>query len=287
MNARCLSYYTGLLILNTLKIELDTSLLETEAVVKAPSAIGPLAPMSFYYIHLHQQCDSLLLMGGIGVEHCSRPSYRNPNYHPWANKKVLPASFVHGTALTVSCWNERFESFRSTTNVASETLHCVNGNWFNTLNTAELGKFTCQPCVMVGGDGYSKYAKRNEQELYFFSRLAMRVFTELGSVVETSAAAHKFCLKKAASGSGMMLENSQQCPEILAIQLMGNAEIQERMMKLLKDGAMAPVWDGSGHVKLKAAGGERDHVLFWLATESSKPRTCCCQPVLTVVPSFL
>ena len=236
VNARCLSYYTGLLILNTLKIELDTSLLETEAVVKAPSAIGPLAPMSFYYIHLHQQCDSLLLMGGIGVEHCSRPSYRNPNYHPWANKKVLPASFVHGTALTVSCWNERFESFRSTTNVASETLHCVNGNWFNTLNTAELGKFTCQPCVMVGGDGYSKYAKRNEQELYFFSRLAMRVFTELGSVVETSAAAHKFCLKKAASGSGMMLENSQQCPEILAIQLMGNAEIQERMMKLLKDG---------------------------------------------------
>jgi len=221
-------------------------------------------------------------MGGIGVEHCSRPSYRNPNYHPWANKKVLPASFVHGTALTVSCWNERFESFRSTMNVGSETLHCVNGNWFNTLNTAELGKFTCQPCVMVGGDGYSKYAKRKEQELYFFSRLAMRVFTELGSVVETSAAAHKFCLKKAASGSGMMLENSQQCPEILAIQLMGNAEIQERMMKLLKDGAMAPVWDGSGHVKLKAAGGERDHVLFWLATESSKPRTCCCQPVLTL-----
>ncbi|CAJ1346712.1 unnamed protein product, partial [Effrenium voratum] len=75
-------------------------------------------------------------------------------------------------------------------------------------------------------------------ELYFFSRLAMRVYTELGSIVETAAAAHKFCLKKKPGSSHeMMLENSQECPEILAIQTAGSSEIQERMMMLLDDGA--------------------------------------------------
>ncbi|CAJ1455722.1 unnamed protein product [Effrenium voratum] len=66
----------------------------------------------------------------------------------------------------------------------------------------------------------------------------MRVYTELGSIVETAAAAHKFCLKKKPGSSHeMMLENSQECPEILAIQTAGSSEIQERMMMLLDDGA--------------------------------------------------
>ena len=207
---RCAILNSAALVMSELKIQLqpETNLLETPVVENR--AVGHLAPLSFYYMHLHQQCDSLLLMGGVGVEHCTRPTYRNPNYHPWDKKKVLPVSFVHGSQLTVSCWKERFESFRSTVKVPSETLHCVNGDWFNMVQTPELGKFTCQPCVQVAGSGYAKYLKRNEQELYFYSKMAMRVYTELGSVVETSAAAHKFCLKKdKTSSTGMMLQNEQ------------------------------------------------------------------------------
>ena len=213
---RCAILTTAATVLSELKIQLqpDTNLLETP--VTENRAIGHLAPLSFYYMHLHQQCDSLLLMGGVGVEHCSRPSYRNPNYHPWDKKKVLPKSFVHGSELTVSCWKERFESFRAQVKIPSETLHCVNGDWFNSAQTPELGKFTCEPCVTVAGSGYSKHVKRNEQELYFYSKMAMRVYTELGSVVETSAAAHKFCLKKdKTSSSGMMLQNEQATAGLL------------------------------------------------------------------------
>eukprot|EP00435_Cladocopium_sp_Y103_P034010 s209_g8.t1 len=147
---RCAILSTAAMVLSELKIALqpETNLLETP--VTENRAIGHLAPLSFYYMHLHQQCDSLLLMGG---------------------------------------------------------------------------------------SGYSKHVKRNEQELYFYSKMAMRVYTELGSVVETSAAAHKFCLKKdKTSSTGMMLQNEQECPEILAIQLAGSSEIQERMMLLLKEG---------------------------------------------------
>lgn len=54
-------------------------------------------------------------------------------------------------------------------------------------------------------------ADLSHQELYFFSRMAVRVYTELGSVVETSAAAHKFCLKKHKTlAHSMMLENEQE-----------------------------------------------------------------------------
>ena len=208
---QCAVLRVSVLTLSELKIQLqpETDLLQTP-VVENSRKIGHLAPLSFYYMHLHQQCDSLLLMGGVGVEHCARPSYRNPNYHPWDKKKVLPVSFVHGSQLKASCWKERFESFRSTVKVPSETLQCVNGDWFNSVQAPELGKFTCEPCVHVAGSGYSKLVKHNEQELYYYSRLAMRVYTELGSVIETSAAAHKFCLKKdTKSTSGMILENEQ------------------------------------------------------------------------------
>ena len=44
--------------------------------------------------------------------------------------------------------------------------------------------------------GYAKYANRNQQELYYFSRMAMRVYTELGALAATSGAAQKYCLAK-------------------------------------------------------------------------------------------
>ncbi|CAJ1404124.1 unnamed protein product [Effrenium voratum] len=239
ITARCVDLRTAMMIISSLKIELQqTGLLQTDTPVLEARQVGRLAPLSFHYAHLHQQCDSLLLMGGLGVQHCARPSYRIPASHAWEGKRPLPVSFVHGSQLTASCWTERFQSFRAALKESHETLHCVNGDWYNTLQGPELTSFACAPCVNVAGTGYSQYAKRNEQELYFFSRLAMRVYTELGSIVETAAAAHKFCLKKKPGSSHeMMLENSQECPEILAIQTAGSSEIQERMMMLLDDGA--------------------------------------------------
>lgn len=167
VTARCAVLATAVLVLSELKIELAaTSLMETP-VLETKRKRGQLAPLSFHYMHLHQQCDALLLMGGIGVEHCSRPNYRIPNYNPWENKKVMPKSFIHGSEVTVSCWKERFESFRANVKTRKETLHCVNGDWFNSLNTKELGHFSCEPCVVVGGDGYAKYDKRNAARMAF------------------------------------------------------------------------------------------------------------------------
>ena len=108
----------------SLKIELQqTGLLQTDTPVLEARQVGRLAPLSFHYAHLHQQCDSLLLpggtclvnlvvdveivvypqnpvaavdcrvtaellvsprlMGGLGVQHCARPSYRIPASHAW------------------------------------------------------------------------------------------------------------------------------------------------------------------------------------------------------------
>ena len=72
---QCAVLRVSVLTLSELKIQLqpETDLLQTP-VVENSRKIGHLAPLSFYYMHLHQQCDSLLLMGGVGVEHCARPS---------------------------------------------------------------------------------------------------------------------------------------------------------------------------------------------------------------------
>ena len=108
---------------------------------------------SFRYVHLFQQCDALLLMGGIGVEHCARPAYREPGSHVWRGKRPLPSSFLHGTELNVACWQERYQSFRAGYRHATETLHCVNGDWYNSLQLPELTAFSCEPCVLVAGKG--------------------------------------------------------------------------------------------------------------------------------------
>ena len=108
---------------------------------------------SFRYVHLFQQCDALLLMGGMGVETCSRPTYREPSSHVWRGKRPLPSSFLHGTELNVGCWQERYQSFRAGHRYAQETLKCVNGDWFNSLQLPELTAFSCEPCVQVAGKG--------------------------------------------------------------------------------------------------------------------------------------
>ena len=153
---RCAILTTAATVLSELKIQLqpDTNLLETP--VTENRAIGHLAPLSFYYMHLHQQCDSLLLMGGVGVEHCSRPSDRNPNYHPWDKRKVLPkASFMAA--------NWQWVAGRSALSLSEpkwKYLVRLCTVWTATGSTRrrlpELGKFTCEPCVVVAGSGYSQ-----------------------------------------------------------------------------------------------------------------------------------
>ena len=51
-------------------------------------------------------------------------------------------------AVQVGCWKERFDSFRSKTKVTRETLHCVNGDWFNSVQSPEqLGVISsCRSC---------------------------------------------------------------------------------------------------------------------------------------------
>jgi len=205
----------------------------------------PFASMSFRYMHLHQSCDALLLMGGLGVEHCSRPTYRDPSSHTWKGKLPLPTRFTHGTQISVKCWTERFKSFRLGVPEPSETLHCVNGDWYNTLQLPELEAFSCEQCVLVGGSGYMQYARENQQELYYFSRMSMRVFTELGKLAATNAAPNRYCLQKdwsanasnsAAVTGRMSLASHVYCPEILAIAVVGSAEVEERHLELLNQG---------------------------------------------------
>lgn len=116
----------------------------------------------------------------------------------------------------------------------------MNGDWYNSLQLPELTAFSCEPCVFVAGTGYTNYAKRNQQELYYFSRMALRVYTELGSLAATHGAAQTYCLMKGSGGTSaggnMTLMAASGCPEILAMQVVGSAEVEDRMMALLDFG---------------------------------------------------
>lgn len=96
----------------------------------------------------------------------------------------------------------------------------------------ELEGFVCEACVTVAGPGFKAFRKRKEQELYYFNRMAFRVYTELGSVSETSTILPKYCLVKG-GGSDMKLQNDQVCPEVLAMGVVGSADPQDRLMKLV------------------------------------------------------
>ncbi|CAE7438803.1 ACBP2 [Symbiodinium sp. CCMP2592] len=236
--ARCADVRSSALILAGINL---TRVVSSNLLQDAPAETDSvIMSKSFRYVHLFQQCDALLLMGGIGVEHCARPAYREPSSHAWRGKRPLPSSFLHGTELTVGCWQERYQSFRAGYRHTAETLHCVNGDWYNSLQLPELTAFSCEPCVLVAGKGYTNYAKRNQQELYYFSRMAMRVYTELGSLAATHGAAQKYCLMKgtggSSSGGNMTLMAASACPEILAMQVVGSAEVEDRMMALLDFG---------------------------------------------------
>ena len=43
----------------------------------------------FLHLHLYQQCDAVLLLGGMGVQECGRPGHRNTTSHEWQHKRCL------------------------------------------------------------------------------------------------------------------------------------------------------------------------------------------------------
>ncbi|CAE8674979.1 unnamed protein product, partial [Polarella glacialis] len=118
----------------------------------------------------------------------------------------LPDVFAHGSELAVSCWKERFVGFQGFQRSAGEMLHCVNGEWYNTQEKPELQGFTCESCLFVGGKGLASLAKRNEQELYYFNKMSLSVYSELGTLL-TAATGGKYCLRPSSntSSTGMVL----------------------------------------------------------------------------------
>ena len=122
--------------------------------------------VGFSFLHLYQQCDAVLLLGGMGIESCGRPLHRDVASHNWKHKRTLPSSFAHGTVLLASCWAERYRLFRGAHLVGQEKLQCVSGSWYNSLEKPNLEGLSCEACVQVGARGYTAYDARNEQETF-------------------------------------------------------------------------------------------------------------------------
>ncbi|CAE7758910.1 unnamed protein product, partial [Symbiodinium sp. CCMP2456] len=187
----------------------------------------------FMHLHLYQQCDAILLLGGMGVEQCGRPGHREIDSHDWQHKRPLPPAFQHGTLLMASCWSERYRLLRQNRLSDTERLQCVNGDWYNSLGKPGLNGLACEACMQVGARGYAAYDERNEQELYFFNRMALSIYTELGMVKELDVhAKQKYCLQPSDDGN-MTVQASSACPARLVSQVTGWAGPQARLFKLL------------------------------------------------------
>jgi len=142
-------------------------------------ALTTAGQQQFLYWNLHVQCDYMLLLGGVGVSHCARPTLREIGSHPWKHKRPLPETFAHGSQLKASCWSERYRGITAASDAALETVTCVNGNWFNSQNFPDWGDFKCHSCVQVGTHGFMDAEKKRQQEMYFFNRMALQLHTEV------------------------------------------------------------------------------------------------------------
>ncbi|OLP80195.1 hypothetical protein AK812_SmicGene39424 [Symbiodinium microadriaticum] len=143
--------------------------------------------------------------------------------------------------------------------ILNERLQCVNGDWYNSMSGLFLlfsivrtvaivrimGSCGCATGFSVGARGYVAYDERNEQELYFFNRMALSIYTELGMVKELDVhAKHKYCLQPSSDGN-MTVRASSACPARLVAQVTGWAGPQARLFKLLP---VAEVGHSMGHV---------------------------------------
>jgi len=191
--------------------------------------------VGFSFLHLYQQCDAVLLLGGMGIESCGRPLHRDVASHHWKHKRTLPSSFKHGSVLLASCWAERYRLFRGAHLVGQEKLQCVSGSWYNSLEKPNLEGLSCEACVQVGARGYTAYDARNEQELYYFNRMALSIYTELGMTAELSTQAkHKHCLKPSeTSNEDMTVVASTSCQANLLAQVNSLTTPQNRLLRVI------------------------------------------------------
>ncbi|CAE7297713.1 Rs1, partial [Symbiodinium microadriaticum] len=101
---------------------------------------------SFWYWTLHAECDYMLLLGGWGINGCSRPSVRDMNSHKWQHKRHLPGTFKHGEMIQASCWSDRYEGINLGVK-KREAITCVNGGWFASNGLNGFEGFDCLPCM--------------------------------------------------------------------------------------------------------------------------------------------
>ncbi|CAK8997764.1 unnamed protein product [Durusdinium trenchii] len=219
------------------------SALQLDSAVKSMAQALPAVEAGFTFIHLYQQCDTILLLGGMGVEHCGRPEYRAPDSHEWRHKRPLPGALGHGSVLMASCWTERYRLTSrgaslsgATAVVASERLQCISGRWYNSLSKENLQDFSCDSCVQVAAHGFAAYHLRREQELYYFNRMALSVYTELGMIKELSAQAkHRHCLEPLGQGPNMTVTASLACPANILAQVSSLSSPLNRHLRLLPE----------------------------------------------------
>ncbi|CAE7217216.1 ACBP2 [Symbiodinium sp. CCMP2592] len=136
---------------------------------------------SFWYWTLYAECDYMLLLGGWGVNGCSRPSVRDMNSHPWKHKRHLPATFKHGEMIQASCWSDRYEAINLGVKKL-EAITCVNGEWFASNGLNGFEGFACLPCMQVGTVGFGDVHDKRQQELYYFNRLSMQLHSEVNPI---------------------------------------------------------------------------------------------------------
>eukprot|EP00928_Gymnodinium_smaydae_P001412 TRINITY_DN10523_c1_g1_i4.p1 TRINITY_DN10523_c1_g1~~TRINITY_DN10523_c1_g1_i4.p1 ORF type:complete len:1895 (+),score=391.40 TRINITY_DN10523_c1_g1_i4:76-5760(+) len=131
------------------------------------------------YEHLVMQCDQKLLLGGVGIEMCSRCTYASVNSHKWSHKHTLPTHFQHGQTLVANCWDERFASVPSGTGkLSKEKLKCVSGQWLGSSGAPGLAGFACGACVQLVPSPYRTLDAQEKQELYFASLREVQVYID-------------------------------------------------------------------------------------------------------------
>eukprot|EP00434_Breviolum_minutum_P026604 symbB.v1.2.023516.t1/scaffold2153.1/size87802/7 len=124
--------------------------------------------------HLLLGCDELLLMGGYGIESCSKCTY-NP-VSTWTNKKPMPKVFMAGSVLGVSCAaGYQGAELGNSLPVSSELLTCVDGTWLDSKGRRSLSHFECQSCMQTSKVGLKTFIHSNKQETWFYNKIAKEI----------------------------------------------------------------------------------------------------------------
>mmetsp|Transcript_36162 Transcript_36162/g.78222 ORF Transcript_36162/g.78222 Transcript_36162/m.78222 type:complete len:3042 (-) Transcript_36162:155-9280(-) len=129
--------------------------------------------------NLIQQCDHKLLLGGVGVDSCSRCTYATVDSHAWEHKAPVATKYQHGRQMSASCWAERFAPVPvGLGNLKAETLTCISGNWYGSKGHPGLSGFACASCVQVVQYPYPQFDSQGKQELYFTNALEVQILVD-------------------------------------------------------------------------------------------------------------